>query len=447
MLATQNPVDLDYKALSNAGTWFIGRLQTERDKVRVLDGLERASASGGGKFNRSEMERLIAGLGNRVFLMHNVHEDEPVTFQTRWAMSYLRGPLTRDQIRRLMGPAAGAARVASASSEAAPVAPAVPGDAAAARPVLPPDVAQYFVPLRSKRPEGAALVYRPALLGCAKVYLRDAKTGAESTRDVCSVLPLKGDEQSVDWDRAESFDGSTADLDRDPGEGAGFAKVPPAAGQFKSYDAWKKAFADWLYRGSRLDLFKSAALGETSRPGESERDFRVRLQQLARERRDELKEKLRQKYAPKLAALAERARRAQQAVDREAAQARQSKVQAAISFGTTVLGAILGRKTISAGTIGRATTAARGVGRSYKESQDVGRAQETVGAIQQQAQDLEAQLQSEMADLDRKLDPATEPLESVALRPKKTDIAVQTVALAWLPHWRTPDGIEVAAWE
>jgi hypothetical protein len=378
-----------------------------------------------------------------VFLMHNVHEDGPVTFQTRWAMSYLRGPLTRDQIRRLMGPSAGAARAAAAPQSA----PAAPAEAAAARPVLPSDIAQYFVPLRSKRPEGADLIYRPALLGCAKIFLRDPKSGAESTQDVCSILHLAPEERSFDWDRTDSFDATPADLERDPEEGAGFAKLASAAGQSRSYEAWKKSFADSLYRGKRLDLFKSAALGETSRPGESERDFRVRLQQLARERRDELKEKLRQKYAPKLAALAERARRARQAVDREAAQARQSTVQTAISFGTTVLGAIFGRKTFSAGNIGRASTAARGVGRSYKESQDVGRARETVEAINQQAQDLESQLQAEMAELDRKLDPATEPLESVALRPKKTDITVRTVALAWMPHWRLADGSDVPAWE
>ncbi len=102
VLATQNPVDLDYKALSNAGTWFIGRLQTERDKARVLDGLEGAMSTAGGAFDRDRLQTLIAGLGKRVFLLHNVHEDGPEVFETRWAMSYLRGPLTRTQIRTLM---------------------------------------------------------------------------------------------------------------------------------------------------------------------------------------------------------------------------------------------------------------------------------------------------------------------------------------------------------
>ena len=154
VLATQNPVDLDYKALSNAGTWFIGRLQTERDQARVLDGLEGASATAGGHFDRQAMGRVISGLGNRVFLMHNVHEDAPVTFESRWALSYLRGPLTRAQIKTLMDPrraefaaASGAPAAAKASSARAASTTTGPTPAAVAgtgRPVLPPDIPQVL---------------------------------------------------------------------------------------------------------------------------------------------------------------------------------------------------------------------------------------------------------------------------------------------------------------
>src|SRR5687768_9276930 len=104
VLTTQNPVDLDYKGLSNAGTWFIGRLQTERDKVRVLEGLEGIAVGTGQKFDRQEMDQLLAGLSTRIFLMNNTHDELPEVFQTRWTMSYLRGPLTRTQIKSLMDP-------------------------------------------------------------------------------------------------------------------------------------------------------------------------------------------------------------------------------------------------------------------------------------------------------------------------------------------------------
>ena len=463
VLATQNPVDLDYKGLANAGTWFIGRLQTERDKARVLDGLEgaaaAASAAGARAFDRPEMERLISGLRNRVFLMNNVHDDGPVLFETRWAMSYLRGPLTRGQIKTLMDPRkserdvtpgdprARPADAPSVASQAPTPAPARTADGPSgrvARPALPPEIPQAFIPVRSARPPGASLVYLPALLGCAKVYLRDDRLGAEASQDVGALLPLRDD--AVEWDGAAPAALSADDLDNAPDESAAFGPLPAEAARPKSYDAWRKALADSIYRTRRLDLFKSPALGEVSRPGESERDFRVRLRQSARERRDEAVEKLRQRYAPKFAALVERARRAQQAVARETEQARQSKVQTAISVGTTVLGAIFGRRSINAGTIGRATTAARGAGRAYKESQDIARAEETVAALRKQMDDLEAQMKAEIADAEARLDPATEPLETVPVRPKKTDVDVRSVVLAWAPHWQRPGSAPEPAW-
>ena len=130
VLATQNPVDLDYKGLSNAGTWFLGRLQTERDKARVLEGLEGASAAAGKRFDRASMEETLAGLGQRVFLMNNVHDDTPVVFQTRWTLSYLRGPLTRQQIQQLT--AARKAATGPAGSPAPATAPSA-GIASVAR--------------------------------------------------------------------------------------------------------------------------------------------------------------------------------------------------------------------------------------------------------------------------------------------------------------------------
>ncbi|MGH9904859.1 MAG: ATP-binding protein, partial [Pyrinomonadaceae bacterium] len=183
VLVTQNPVDLDYKGLSNAGTWLIGRLQTERDKARVLEGLEGIAAGTDLKFDRGEMEEILAGLGNRIFLVNNVHDDAPEIFQTRWAMSYLRGPLTRDQIRTLMNPIksqaetapAGRAATAAAGVATQPAtgtasveiqAPKASDAAGETRqPVLPPEISQYFIPVRSEAQSGATLVYHPMVLG------------------------------------------------------------------------------------------------------------------------------------------------------------------------------------------------------------------------------------------------------------------------------------------
>jgi hypothetical protein len=447
VLATQNPVDLDYKGLANTGTWFIGRLQTERDKARVLEGLEGASAGAGKGFDRQKMEQILAGLGNRIFLMNNVHDDAPEIFETRWAMSYLRGPLTRNQIKMLMDERKAGAVTSSGSKAAAASSSFAAATTSSRLPVLPPDIPQYFVPIRGSQPEQSALVYQPMILGASTVRFVDAKTKMEVAQEGVFATPITDEAVPVNWESAVEHDVAISDLEKSPGENAQFATLPVAAGKAKSYDAWSKDFAKWLFASRKVELFKSPALKEVSQPGEPERDFRIRLQQSSREQRDARTEQLKQKYAPKIVALEERIRRAQQAVEREAEQAKHQQLQTAISFGTTLLGAFLGRKAISTATIGRATTAARGVGRAMKEREDVGRATETVEALQQQLADLEAGFKVEAETLTAKIDPLTETLETVVVRPKKADVSVRFIALAWMPHWQDAQGKTTPAWK
>ncbi|MDH4087356.1 MAG: ATP-binding protein, partial [Nitrospira sp.] len=443
VLATQNPVDLDYKGLANTGTWFIGRLQTERDKARVLEGLEGASTSTGKRFDRGRMEQTLAGLGNRIFLMNNVHEDEPVVFETRWCLSYLRGPLTRTQIKTLMEPVRGA--VSTGSS--APTIKSTKGAKGGARPMLPPDVPQHFVPLRGSKPEGSELVYAPMLLGSSQIRFSDSKSGIDSTQDVTVLAPIADGPVAVDWDKATAAELAVADFERDPEEAAQFLALPASASKAKSYSDWSKDFGGWLFRTQKVELFKSPSTKEVSKPEESERDFRVRLQQTGREQRDKGAETLRQKYASKIATLQDRIRRAELAKEKQQAESRSSQVQAAISVGASILGAFLGRKTISASNIGRATTAVRSAGRVMKESKDVGAAEENVAALQQQLADLEAQFRSESEALAAATDPLNEKLETISIKPTKANIAVKLVALAWTPHWRDESGSLTAAWQ
>ncbi len=444
VLATQNPVDLDYKGLANTGTWFIGRLQTERDKARVLEGLEGASSSAGKKFDKGRMEQTLAGLGNRIFLMNNVHEDEPVVFETRWCLSYLRGPLTRSQIKLLMD--ARRADVAGPSRERTP-APSSPQQAGtASRPILPPDVPQHFLPIRGTKPEGGELIYAPMLLASSHVHFADGKSGIETTQEVTVLVPMSEGAATVNWEKAAPAPMSVADLEQAPQGEARFVGLPSAAGKAKNYETWNKEFAGWLYRTQKLELFKSPSAAQLSNPGESERDFRLRLQQSGREQRDKGADSLRRKYAPKIAALQERVRRAEQQREKQQTEARSSQMQAAISVGASILGAFLGRKTISATNIGRATTAIRGAGRVLKESQDVSMAQENVAAVQQQLADLEAQFKAESEALAAASDPLQEKLQPVSLKPAKADITVKLVTLAWTPHWRSSDGSMAPAW-
>jgi hypothetical protein len=237
------------------------------------------------------------------------------------------------------------------------------------------------------------------------------------------------------------------DLDRSPYPGAAFAELPPAMTKLTSYRSWESDFKAWAYRTQAAEVFKSLSFKMTSNPGETEGEFRTRLQLAARESRDDLSEKLRQKYAAKTATLKQQELRAQQAVEREAEQAKGRKMQTAISFGSTILGAFLGRKALSTSTLGRATTTMRDVGRSLDESGDVKRAEETLVTVKQKHADLEAQFQAEIDGLEAQIDPMTEPLDKILMRPRKSDITVDSLGLVWMPYWRDASGSLTNAWE
>ncbi|UCE08610.1 MAG: ATP-binding protein, partial [bacterium] len=384
--------------LSNTGTWFIGRLQTERDKDRVLDGLEGVGSGAGGKFDRKRMEQILAGLGKRVFLMNNVNEDAPAIFETRWVMSYLRGPLTRNQIKQLMDQKKSAISQPTLQPSVEPMkAKKLVSQPASAKPVLPPEITQYFIPVQGEGSATASIFYEPMLLAIGKIYLSDSKAGITTDKDVSYLAPFSDHPSKINWDEAQEIDFKVEDIKKSPEvEGAFFGEFPKEAGTKQSYLSWSKAFNEWLYRNQKLELFESPSLTTVSEPGEAERDFRIRLQLVAHEKRDMLVERLRQKYASKIARLEERIRRAEQAVDREREQAQQQKLQTAISFGTTLLGAFMGRKKMSRSTLGRATTAARGAGRAMKEAKDVDRAEENLQVLQQQLSELQAQLSEEI---------------------------------------------------
>ncbi len=440
VLASQNPVDLDYKGLSNIGTWWLGRLQTDRDKARVLDGLEGANT---GSFSRAEMDRLLSSLAGRVFVMRNVHEDGTVLFQSRWALSYLRGPLSRDEIKKLSASTRPAEDVAvsSATAAAASARPtagasgrgtataAASGAAAkvaASRPVLPPDVPQYFTGVVS-----ATHPLEPAAYAAADVRFSDTKLGVDTSRTVAFMAPVTDGPVPVDWTAAERVELMPDALQREAPAGASYAELPGPATKAKNYAAWNKQFTAWLSANETVSLLKSPTTGAVSNPDESERDFRARLHHAGHEARDGAVDTLRKKYGPKRAALDERLRRAKQSLEKESEQATGAQLQTAISVGATLVGALFGRKAISASTIGRATTAARGVGRAMKESEDIGRARDTVAGIESQIKALDDELAAETAELESTTDAVTEKLDAVTLKPKRGSVTVKVIALVW----------------
>jgi hypothetical protein len=453
VLATQNPVDLDYKGLSNAGTWFLGRLQTQRDKDRVLEGLEGASTAAGHGFDRKKMDETLAGLGSRVFVMNNVNEDQPVVFQTRWTLSYLRGPLTREQIQTLMAarksasaPATeepdGKAASPNARTSAGPAvsSPSPTPAAGSARPVVPPDVPEFFLPRRARARPGESLLYRPALLGVARLHYAEKKARVDYWETLALLRSIDGEMPGEPWDSSEPFDEGVPELDKAPEAAARFSSLPAEMARAKNYAEWSKTFKSFLYRERTLPVWNCPALKEWSRPEETERAFRLRLVQASRESRDQIVEKLRAKYAPKFDKIQEKMRRARERLEREQSQASQTTWDATIALGNSVLGALLGRKTISKTNVTRATTAAKAAGRAIQQRGDAGQAASELGSLRREHDDLQTKFQEEIEAMADSLRPEALVLEPLPLRPKKADITVERVVLAWMPYQVSAEG-------
>ena len=442
VLTTQNPADLDYKGLSNTGTWFLGRLQTERDKARVLEGLEGAAASQGSGFDREQMDKLLSGLDKRVFLMNNVHDREPTLFRTRWCLSYLRGPMTRDHLQQLAPMNSATKYIAPSVQTSAPVSipvatppPAAQSAPAASTqpsadllPTLPSDIRQYVLP---GNPNAA---YAPTLLGIAQIGYRDTKSGLNVSEQTALYVPIRDDVFGIDWSQAEELDGDLDQLDQQLPAGASALPLPDQARLSKTYTAWKRELTDWLYRNKPLALFENKTLKLLSEPEESERDFQIRVQQSIREERDAKLDELRKKYAAKTQTLEERIRKAEQAVEREKEQAKTQGMQTAISFGATLLSAFLGKKAVSATTVGKATTAARGASRALKEKGDIERSKETVEAYTKQLEGLEEEFKKETDALSEAMDKAAADIAAIELNPLKKDIMIRSLVILWVPE-------------
>ncbi|MCA9060005.1 MAG: ATP-binding protein, partial [Planctomycetaceae bacterium] len=385
VLATQNPVDIDYKGLSNAGTWFLGRLQTERDKQRVLEGLEGAAATTGAAFDRSRMEQILAGLSSRVFVMNNVHEDGPVVFRTRWCLSYLRGPITRHQISTLMAPLKTSSTGTNSRSAFAPPATELAHDDA--RPVLPPGIPEVFFPIRGRRD---GIVYRPSLLAEARVHFVDSKSKTDHWDDVTLVC-LAGDSVAADpWEEAEDWDeADLPNLTTEPdAPEAVFRDLPAELTAKRSYSSWTTALKNHLYRNHTLPIWQCPDLRQASAPGETEGAFRAKLRHAAHEERDLQVGKLRARYQSRFNTLTDQIRRAEQKIESEKSQKSQKTLSTAVSVGTSILGALFGRKLGSVSNITRAGSALRNASGIAREAEQVRHAEESLAALLQKQQDL-----------------------------------------------------------
>jgi len=432
VLSTQNPVDLDYRGLSNTGTWLIGRLQTARDKMRVVEGL--ASATAGEGMDRAALEGLLNNLRSRVFLMRNVHDDAPVLFETRWCLSYLRGPLSPGQISSLMADKKAAAAlppVSPATPAAMPSASPVAASPAAPPPVpaktlLPATIKQQYMP-PVDLPWGAAIAYRPALLVSARLHYVDLKQDLDYWKEFRHLVypdPATGE---LCWSQPEE---TQATGEPNPVSGSVHENVPSSLADPKRYAQHEKDYKDYLNQISTLEVFSLPAHKLLGQPNETEGDFRARASHALREKRDEELAKLRKKYETKIAALAERERRASAKVDNKKEQLSQQRVGTMINFGAAALAVLMGRRV---GGLGRATTGLGSASRAGKKKLDVQQAGEDLAAVRQQREELEAAMERELNELSANYDSTALNVSTTRIAPRRSDTSITFVGLGWVP--------------
>jgi len=454
VLVTQNPVDIDYKGLTNTGTWFIGKLQTERDKKRVLDGLQGVVAQTG--IDTKNYSDLISGLSSRVFLYHNVHEKEPMVFYTRWAMSYLRGPLTRPQVRELM---VNRKKRLMLTSET----PSVPssidekgvevsegGGLSKIPSTMAPNVRQVFLPLKigetevkqslSKKfgsnvyLEKIELRYKPVIFGNGTVRFLNRKRSIDEQIEKSFIIEDLDKTTFIDWNDAKSSPLVHNDLlntkDQVSNKEAFFELPPELANSPEEYKKLSKDLDDFLYYNSVLKLKKNIELDIIQNPGESDRDFQIRLLQKAREERDSEVDKLKAKYEKKLDKLDDKLSKLEFDLADDEAEYNARKREELVGAGESILSIFMGSRRTS-----RATTIARKRRLTSKAKRKIKETKGDMARVKEDASKLEAELKKAVDKIVEKYEKISEDLRLVEFKPRRSDVKINLVALAWKPYW------------
>jgi hypothetical protein len=481
VLATQNPVDVDYKALSNAGTWFIGKLQTEQDKQRLLDGLESAAS---GALDRGSMDKLISGLGKRVFIMQNVHEKLPVVFQTRWTMNFLAGPMTRMQIPALnkMVGVSFAAPEPLASSQVSPlegsggllkpasvpIAPPVnvpiprtsslPLNGSTTRPPVPAGFPEFFLPMNLSLTRALALsgqdipeeamktgvLYRPVILASAQVRFLDRRYSLDM-QQVKSVLVTALDKRAVvRWDEFVRAVPAEKVMDPAPDPQARFAAPDGPISDARLLTALQKDFSDWVYRNSKVTIRANNALGVFATPEVSRADFMKACADAAREARDADLAKSTATSDRQIAALQEKLKHEERELQQDQTEVDERKREELVSGAETVFSLLGGRRS-------RRISEAMSKHRMTEQSKaDVNESVNAIAEFKQQLTQLEQAREQALEEAGSKWGDAVNNITEIPILPKKTDVYVALFGVAWMPYYQVQSAdqtVEIPAFQ
>jgi len=425
VLSTQNPVDLDYKGLSNIGTWFVGRLQTRQDQEKVVEGIVGASD---GNLDAPKVRTLLSDMKGRQFLMNSAHVDEPVLFETRWVMSYLKGPISKNDIKKLMEGGKGAESLEDEGSSQETQDAGPGGGGAGFPPVVSKNIEQLYY-MNNIMDEENCLQPRLGLTASVRFY--NAKRNIDEVIELNEQLHLDDSFARPDWERSFEPEYILDDCSTSSPTDCSYYPLPTGFADLKDLKVLTKSFSDYLYQNKRLELFRVKSLGLESEPSESMVDFKVRLGDHLREKKEEAIDKLEAKYRTKQERLEQRLLRAMAKVDKEQQDVQSKTTDSIISFGAAIVGAFFGRKKLSATNIGKAATGIRNVGRVSKEKSDVKRAEQAVQNVQISIGELAVEIEDKVFELGDNYEVDAFEIETFAIKPRRSDIFDLRLALVW----------------
>ena len=422
VLATQNPVDLDYKAMANAGTWLVGRLQTDNDKARVLDGLK--SAAGGADL--AALDAAIGGLGKREFMLVSAKSSQPLVFATRWAMSYLRGPLTRDQVALLTRDVAVPAAVAGPPPpmDATPVAPPV----AAGIPVAYLDIAAPWADRLAAVAGGGRL--RAYLAARVSIRFDDAKAAVDEREEYEALYgPL---DEGLDLERETVVDFDDRDFGAAAPDGAGYVLPTAPIAEASFFRDAERAIARRLTARQALELHRNAKLKLTSRPGETLEEFTQRCDLAAQGAADAEMAKIRDRLEARQDKLESALAQAQRRVEELSLDERTRQTNELAAGAGAILGALLGGRRRTRSIAGALGGAASRRGTAARAAERRRTAEAKAAQVQDDLQEIEQEILDEAREIDAKWREVAVAVDTVAIRPESTDVRVERLTLVWV---------------
>jgi len=475
LLATQNPVDIDYKALSNAGTWFIGKLQTEQDKDRLLDGLE--SAAGG--VSRREFDDLISSLGKRVFVLHNIHAKQPALFQSRWAMNYLAGPLTRIQIpdlnklanadtaiRSQPESASSQQAVSSSETDSPSFIASTPSlkasmhnpetEGSQTKPPVPTGVNEYFLPQNFSLPEAfkadgqsmppdvmvQGVIYRPALTASAEVRILDRKLGVDSELTRAALVNNPEKRGSVRWEEYLFNGQALENAEKSPAPSSRFGTIGAPLNDAKLMSVLERDFAEWVYRGSSVKARANEALKVYAGPDISKAEFMRACADAASQKRDSEISKETAKFDRQLRSLKDKKAREERELREDESELSHRKWEEAGTHFENIFGG--GKR----GARRRVSTSLSKRRLTEKAKADVEESVDAIEDYENQIEELEERREEAIQEINDKWGHVVNDITEVTVTPKKTDVFVNLFGVAWVPYYVVQTGggtIEVPA--